>query len=113
MSSPTYSSEQQQLHKELKAKIVSQNSGRSDSISKFLSEEDLYYRYLKARNWNLKKATDMLQETIKWRSEFKPEQITKEEISPILETGIQYLNGHDREYSPIVYIKPGPIKVFW
>lgn len=32
-------------------------------------------RHLTARNWNVKKATKMLKETLKWRSEYKPEEI--------------------------------------
>lgn len=32
-------------------------------------------RYLKARNWNVKKAVKMLKATLKWREEFKPEEI--------------------------------------
>jgi DNA polymerase elongation subunit (family B) len=32
-------------------------------------------RYLVARNWNVKKATKMLKETIKWRVEYKPDEI--------------------------------------
>lgn len=27
-----------------------------------------------ARNWNVKKATKMLKETLKWRAEYKPEE---------------------------------------
>jgi len=32
-------------------------------------------RYLEARNWNVDKAKKMLEETIKWRATFKPEEI--------------------------------------
>ncbi|KAH0455249.1 hypothetical protein IEQ34_015281 [Dendrobium chrysotoxum] len=32
-------------------------------------------RYLRARNWNVKKAVKMLKETLKWRLEYKPEDI--------------------------------------
>lgn len=32
-------------------------------------------RYLRARNWNVKKATKMIKETLRWRSEYKPEAI--------------------------------------
>lgn len=32
-------------------------------------------RYLRAQNWNVKKAAKMLKATLKWRLEYKPEEI--------------------------------------
>lgn len=32
-------------------------------------------RYLEARSWNVDKAKKMLEESLKWRSTFKPEEI--------------------------------------
>ena len=32
-------------------------------------------RYLEARNWNVDKAKKMLEETLKWRATYKPEEI--------------------------------------
>lgn len=32
-------------------------------------------RYLEARNWNVEKAKKMLEETLTWRSTYKPEEI--------------------------------------
>jgi hypothetical protein len=32
-------------------------------------------RYLIARNWDIRKATKMLKKTLKWRSEYKPDEI--------------------------------------
>lgn len=34
-----------------------------------------FRRYLEARNWNLDKSKKMLEETLKWRAAFKPEEI--------------------------------------
>ncbi|XP_048434047.1 uncharacterized protein LOC103954607 isoform X2 [Pyrus x bretschneideri] len=34
-----------------------------------------FRRYLEARNWNLDKAKKMSEETLKWRSTYKPEEI--------------------------------------
>ena len=34
-----------------------------------------FRRYSEARNWNLDKAKKMLEETLKWRSTYKPEEI--------------------------------------
>lgn len=32
-------------------------------------------RYLEARNWNVDKSKKMLEETLRWRSTYKPEEI--------------------------------------
>jgi len=32
-------------------------------------------RYLEARNWNVDKGKKMLEETLKWRATYKPEEI--------------------------------------
>lgn len=46
-------------------------SGRS---LKYCSDACLR-RYLVARNWNVDKAKKMLEETLKWRATYKPEEI--------------------------------------
>lgn len=46
----------------------------SGSSKKYCSDPCLR-RYLKARNWNVAKARQMLQESLKWRSRYKPEEI--------------------------------------
>ncbi|XP_065880686.1 uncharacterized protein [Euphorbia lathyris] len=57
-------------------------------------------RHLRARNWNVKKATKMLKETLKWRAQHKPEEIRWEEVSHEAETGkiyrTNYLDKHGR-----------------
>lgn len=52
------------------------------SLGATLSGRDLQYcndaclrRYLEARNWNVDKSKKMLEESLKWRSKFKPEEI--------------------------------------
>ncbi|KAL8153930.1 hypothetical protein V2J09_011690 [Rumex salicifolius] len=54
-------------------------------------------RYLEARNWNVDKAKKMLEETLKWRSSFKPEEIRWNDVAVEGETGKVYrANFHDR-----------------
>lgn len=47
-------------------------------------------RYLEARNWNVPKAKKMLEETLRWRAEYKPEDIRWDEIAVEGETGKVY-----------------------
>lgn len=40
-----------------------------------LCSDDSISRYLRARNWHTKKTSKMLVESVKWRLEYKPENI--------------------------------------
>lgn len=42
------------------------------------------WRYLRARKWNLKKSESMLVDSIKWRQEYKPHEITREDVVGVL-----------------------------
>lgn len=80
-----------------------------------LSGKDLKYcsdaclrRYLEARNWNMDKSKKMLQETLKWRSTYKPDEIRWHEISAEGETGKMFrANFHDRYGRTVLIMKPG------
>ncbi|KAE8669428.1 Sec14p-like phosphatidylinositol transfer family protein isoform 5 [Hibiscus syriacus] len=64
-------------------------------------------RYLRARNWNVKKATKMLKETLKWRAEYKPEEIRWEEIAHEAETGKIYrANYVDKHGRTVLVMRP-------
>ncbi|XP_068340475.1 uncharacterized protein [Pyrus communis] len=78
-----------------------------------ICSEDSISRYLRARNWNTKKAGKMLKETIKWRSEFKPEKIqwvsnAPEDIAQEAETGKTYrANYYDKFGRTVLILRPG------
>ena len=64
-------------------------------------------RYLTAQNWNVKKATKMMKETLKWRSEYKPEEIRWEDIAHEAETGKIYrANYIDNRGRAVLVTKP-------
>lgn len=64
-------------------------------------------RYLEARNWNLEKAKKMLEETLQWRSTFRPEEIRWDEVAIEGETGKVYrANFHDREGRSVLILRP-------
>ncbi|KAG6767941.1 hypothetical protein POTOM_026832 [Populus tomentosa] len=65
-------------------------------------------RYLEARNWNVDKAKKMLEETIKWRATFKPEEIRWHEVAHEGVTGkISRANFHDRSGRTVLIMRPG------
>jgi hypothetical protein len=61
----------------------------SDKESVYCSDASIS-RYLKSQNWNVKKATQMLKQSLKWRNEYKPEEIHWDEVSNEAETGKIY-----------------------
>jgi len=67
-----------------------------------------FRRYLEARNWNVEKSKKMLEETLKWRSTFKPEEIRWNEVAIEGETGKIYrANFHDRNGRSVLILRPG------
>nr|GLL18186.1 random slug protein 5-like [Ipomoea trifida] len=67
-----------------------------------------FKRYLVARSWNVDKAKKMLEETLKWRSTFKPEEIRWPEVAMEGETGKLFRAGfHDRHGRTVLILRPG------
>lgn len=65
-------------------------------------------RYLEARNWNVDKAKKMLEETLKWRAAYRPEEIRWHEVASEGETGKVYrANFHDRQGRTVLVMSPG------
>ncbi|KAM0927117.1 hypothetical protein ACQ4PT_003213 [Festuca glaucescens] len=64
-------------------------------------------RYLIARNWDVKKATKMLMKTLKWRSEYKPDEIRWDDISDEAATGKIYRSDYfDKSGRSILVMRP-------
>lgn len=65
-------------------------------------------RYLEARNWNVDKSKKMLEESLRWRSSYKPEEIRWPEIAIEGETGKVFrANFHDRHGRTVLILRPG------
>ncbi|CAM9001505.1 unnamed protein product [Rhodiola kirilowii] len=82
-----------------------------EKLSTFCSDGTIS-RYLRARNWNIKKATSMLKDTIKWRLEYKPEEIRwvkfhPEDVAHEGETGKVYRSKFFDKYGrPVLVMRP-------
>ncbi|CAM6089374.1 unnamed protein product [Calypogeia fissa] len=69
--------------------------------------DDCLNRFLRARNWNVKKAEKMLRETLKWRASYKPEEITWDEVAHEAETGKLYRGRFaDKEGRSVIIMRP-------
>ncbi|KAK8956630.1 Patellin-6 [Platanthera zijinensis] len=93
---------QEQKVGELKA-AIGPLSGRSSAYC----TDACLKRYLRARNWNVTKSKKMLQESLKWRSAYKPEEIPWHEVAVEGETGKGYRAGfHDRDGRTVLVMTP-------
>lgn len=67
-----------------------------------------YCRYLRARDWDLNKAEIMLRASLAWREDYKPDEITLEEIEEEAADGKIYFNNEFLPNGwPIVWMKVG------
>jgi hypothetical protein len=63
------------------------------------------YRYLKARDFNFANAKTMLSNTLQWREEFKPDEITADQMASQVRIGGMYHRGYDKYHRPIINLK--------
>ncbi|KAI8997502.1 CRAL-TRIO domain-containing protein [Pilobolus umbonatus] len=71
----------------------------------FLSEGTAN-RYLRARKWDLEAAKTMLNNSVNWRREYRPDQINPESIRSEVEAGKMYFSGYDKAGRPLWIMKP-------
>lgn len=71
------------------------------------ANEHTYVRYLRARQWNLAKASKMLKATLDWRLEYKPHLITWDQVESEGTTGKQFVYpALDKNGRPVVLMRP-------
>ncbi|XP_042030495.1 phosphatidylinositol transfer protein 3-like [Salvia splendens] len=79
---------------------------QSGNLAVYCSDASIS-RYLRARNWNVKKAVRMLKATLKWRQDYKPEEICWDDVAGEAETGKIYKSNYkDRNGRPVLVMRP-------
>ncbi len=79
-----------------------------ETFKEFNLPDQTYCRYLRARHWDVKKATVLIQKYVEWRSEMKPESIQWNDIEEEFRTGKVYrLNLSDFKNRHVVILSPG------
>ncbi|KAI8391583.1 CRAL-TRIO domain-containing protein [Radiomyces spectabilis] len=63
-------------------------------------------RYMRARKWDYEAAKNMLENSVKWRRDYRPDEIDPDYIRPESETGKMYFNGFDKCGRPIWIMRP-------
>lgn len=77
-----------------------------DKLFRYCSDSSIC-RYLRARGWNVKKAAKMMQESIKWRLEYKPAEIRWDEVAHEAETGKVYRSPYtDKHGRTVLVMRP-------
>ncbi|CAI9281698.1 unnamed protein product [Lactuca saligna] len=100
--------EHHELHPESKINELKAAIGPLSGCSLLYCTDACLKRYLEARNWNVEKAKKMLEETLAWRSTYKPEEIRWNEIAKEGETGKVFkANFHDRFGRTVLIMRPG------
>lgn len=76
--------------------------------------DTILLKFLKARDFKVREAFNMLQRTLLWRREFRTEGILEENFDPELEN-VVYINSTDKEGHPLCYNVWGAFKdpEFW
>ncbi|RWR72369.1 random slug protein 5-like protein [Cinnamomum micranthum f. kanehirae] len=96
------------MHQEAKVTELKNAIGPLSGLSLQFCNDACLRRYLEARNWNLDKSKKMLEDTLKWRATFKPEEIRWHEVANEGETGKVYrANFHDRHGRTVLILRPG------
>ncbi|KAK7321753.1 hypothetical protein VNO77_32662 [Canavalia gladiata] len=102
-SSPQQDQDTESKIKELKGAI-----GPLSGRNLMYCTDDCLKRYLEARNWNVDKSKKMLEDTLRWRSTYKPEEIRWHEVAMEGETGKLYrASFHDRQGRTVLILRPG------
>ncbi|KAK9742574.1 hypothetical protein RND81_03G183200 [Saponaria officinalis] len=77
-----------------------------ETLRRYCSDASIA-RYLQNQNWNVQKATKMLKESLKWRSEYKPDEIRWEDVAHEAETGKIYRSTSvDKKGRPVLVMRP-------
>ncbi|KAL2318706.1 hypothetical protein Fmac_032582 [Flemingia macrophylla] len=100
--------ESSELYAENKIKELKGATGPLSGRGLIYCTDACLKRYLEARNWNVDKAKKMLEDTLKWRSNYKPEEIRWPEVAMEGETGKLYrASFHDRQGRTVLILRPG------
>ncbi|KAI9351287.1 CRAL-TRIO domain-containing protein [Obelidium mucronatum] len=76
------------------------------SLTAFANNRACVHRFLRATKWDSTSAITRLQDTLKWRKEYRPDLITPEEVEPEAITGKQFISGFDKKGHPMIYLVP-------
>ena len=108
-TAPSLTAEQLAALERMRIAFTDKAAASTSSLDpRFIFNDRLYMRYLRARNFDVDKAVTMLNTTLQWRETFGLKNIQEwmETIRMENDTGKIYARGFDREGSILLYMKP-------
>lgn len=107
-SNSSHADESIELQRERKFQELKASLGPLSGRSLQYCTDACLKRYLEARNWNVDKSKKMLEDTLRWRASYKPEEIRWNEVASEGETGKLFrANFHDRDGRSVLILRPG------
>jgi len=73
---------------------------------RWIYDDACLLRYLKARNFDMQKSFRLLMETIRWRRDYRPDEIKPGTLYHENLSGKMYRRGMDKMGRPVLYLKP-------
>jgi hypothetical protein len=101
-----------------RAKLTSEQNAKLDEFIALLAKDSLtsqqrqfcdeacLLRYLRARDYKLKKSHTLLKGTLQWREQYKPDQIRASDLKFEASSGKTVRHGFDKDGCPVIYITP-------
>lgn len=96
----------QQVHQKLSTLPSLSTNHQHHTESLAYCTDACLVRYLKARDWDMKKSLKLLLSSIEWRLKTQPENISASELTFEATSGKTYRRGFDRLGRPVIYITP-------
>ncbi|KAI9338146.1 CRAL-TRIO domain-containing protein [Obelidium mucronatum] len=72
--------------------------------------DECSWRFLKANKFNVNKAEAALMKTLQWRREFRPTEITPEEVEEEFKSGKAFWSGYDKIGRPVIHLASSKLK---
>ncbi|KAI8609743.1 CRAL-TRIO domain-containing protein [Chytriomyces sp. MP71] len=71
------------------------------------ADAECVVRYLRAAKFDGTKAAEMISKTLQWRRDYRPTEISFDEVEPEAENGKAYFQGFDRKGRPVFVLNSG------
>eukprot|EP01137_Pigoraptor_chileana_P016618 Opistho-2@73643 len=103
---PNYTLDEKHKHNldELRKRVFANT--KLTKRERLFCEDACLVRYLRARDWDVNKAEELIHGSLKWRREYKPEHIDPATLEHESSSGKLYRYGFDKQGRPVFCMRP-------